>query len=176
MMKAVDTRIPDLKLLEPTCFSDARGWFMESWNQLSFDSLVAERRFLQDNHSVSRKGVLRGLHYQTFPKAQGKLVRVTKGAAFDVAVDIRPGSKTYGEHFSVILSEENQKMLWIPEGFCHGFLALEDYTHFHYKTTEVYDSQCERSYKWDSPSLGISWPDIGDFILSEKDRSAPNFP
>ena len=174
-MKVIDTNIPDLKILEPACFSDDRGWFMEAWNQFTFDSLVAERKFLQDNHSVSHKGVLRGLHYQTDPKAQGKLVRVIKGSAFDVAVDIRFGSKTYGQYFSIELSEENKKMLWIPEGFCHGFLALEDDTHFHYKTTEVYDRECERAFKWNSPKLGIQWPDCGSLRISEKDLIAPDF-
>ena len=174
-MKVINTNIPDLKILEPICFSDDRGWFVEAWNQFSFNSLVAERKFLQDNHSVSHKGVLRGLHYQIAPKAQGKLVRVTKGSAFDVAVDIRTGSETYGQYFSIVLSEENKNMLWIPEGFCHGFLALEDNTHFHYKTTEVYDRDCERSFKWNSTKLGIQWPDCGPLVISKKDLMAPDF-
>jgi dTDP-4-dehydrorhamnose 3,5-epimerase len=174
-MKVIDTNIPDLKILEPVCYCDDRGWFMESWNQFAFDTLVAERKFVQDNHSVSHKGVLRGLHYQVEPKGQGKLVRVVKGSAFDVAVDIRSGSKTYGQHFSIVLSEENRQVLWIPEGFCHGFLALEDNTNFQYKTTEVYNRSCERAFRWNSPKLGIQWPDCGALLISDKDRIAPVF-
>jgi len=174
-MKVIDTKIPDVKILEPSCFEDERGWFMESWSQAVFDSLVAKRKFVQDNHSVSHKGVLRGLHYQVSPSEQGKLVRVVKGSAFDVAVDIRVGSTTYGRHVDVVLSEQNQRMLWIPEGFCHGFVALEDDTHFQYKTTAIYNKSCERSLRWDSPKLGIRWPQLANLLISPKDRSAPLF-
>lgn len=174
-MKIIDTAIPDVKIIEPSVFQDERGWFMESWNQAKFEELVTTCKFVQDNHSVSNKGVLRGLHYQISPHEQGKLVRVVKGSAFDVAVDIRPHSKTYGQHVSILLSEDNKKMFWIPAGFAHGFLALEDGTHFLYKTTDYYSKECERSLNWQSPSLSIAWPIIDKTIVNEKDSSAPLF-
>jgi dTDP-4-dehydrorhamnose 3,5-epimerase len=174
-MKVIDTEIPDVKIIEPSCYEDERGWFLESWNQSVFDRLVAKREFVQDNHSVSHEGVVRGLHYQVSPCEQGKLVRVVKGSAFDVAVDIREGSKTYGKHVDVVLSEGNQRMLWIPEGFCHGFMALEDNTHFQYKATGIYNKLCERSLRWDSHKLNIKWPILENVIISYKDRIAPKF-
>lgn len=174
-MKVIDTAIPEVKIIEPSIFVDERGWFTESWNQQTFNSLVADVNFVQDNHSVSAKGVLRGLHYQLDPFAQGKLVRVVKGSAFDVAVDIRPDSATYGQHVSVTLSGENKRMLWIPEGFAHGFLALEDDTHFLYKTTNGYSKTSERSLHWDSKDLAIDWPLRDALIVTEKDGLAPAF-
>lgn len=174
-MKVIDTDIPEVKIIEPSIFFDERGWFTESWNQQKFNALVKNVSFVQDNHSVSAKGVLRGLHYQLEPYAQGKLVRVIKGSAYDVAVDIRPGSATYGQHVGVILSDENKRMLWIPEGFAHGFLALEDDTHFLYKTTSGYNKASERSLHWDSKELAINWPLRGELIVSEKDEAALDF-
>lgn len=165
-MKMIRTAIPDVVIVEPRVFGDERGWFMESFNERSFHAGLAElglpapRPFVQDNHSCSRKGVLRGLHYQLPPSPQGKLVRVTQGAAFDVAVDIRRDSSTFGKWVGVELSAANRRQLWIPEGFAHGFLALEDDTHFLYKTTDYYDSTCERSLRWGDPLIGIEWPQL----------------
>lgn len=174
-MKVIDTAIPDVKIIEPSVFQDERGWFMESWNQAKFEKLVTQCQFVQDNHSVSNKGVLRGLHYQVGPHEQGKLVRVVKGSAFDVAVDIRPNSKTFGHYVSILLSEENKRMFWIPEGFAHGFLALEDGTHFLYKTTDYYSKESERSLLWSSSELNIKWPEFDSYIVSDKDSLAPEF-
>lgn len=180
-MQFIQTRIPDVVIIEPAVFSDDRGWFMESFHQAKFEAGLARlglptpTPFVQDNHSCSRAGVLRGLHYQLPPHAQGKLVRVVKGAAFDVAVDIRKGSPTFGQWVGVELSANNQRQLWIPEGFAHGFLALQDDTHFLYKTTDVYAKDCERSMLWNDPDIGIQWPE-GDFSLrlAEKDAQAPH--
>ena len=179
-MKFIPTDIPDVVIIEPAVFADERGWFMESFNQERFVhglkalGLPQPRPFVQDNHSVSRAGVLRGLHYQLPPHAQGKLVRVTQGAAFDVAVDIRPDSSTFGRWVGVTLSATNHRQLWIPEGFAHGFVALEDNTHFLYKTTDVYDKASEASIAWNDPSLRIEWPDVGQALsLSSKDEQAP---
>ncbi|MCB5226071.1 dTDP-4-dehydrorhamnose 3,5-epimerase [Alishewanella sp. 16-MA] len=174
-MKVIDTAIPDVKIIEPDVFSDERGWFMESWNHKSFCKQIANREFVQDNQSLSHRGVLRGLHYQTSPFAQGKLVRVITGSVFDVAVDIRKSSKTYGRHVAVELTAENKKMLWIPEGFAHGFLALEDNTIFTYKTTGYYNKESERSLHWKSPVLNIEWPSLEDINVNEKDSSAHFF-
>lgn len=174
-MKVIGTDIPDVKIIEPDVFTDERGWFTESWQQSKFNSLVANYNFVQDNHSVSSKGVLRGLHYQLPPYEQGKLVRVVKGSAFDVAVDIRPDSPTYGQHVSVVLSEQNKRMLWIPPGFAHGFVALEDDTHFLYKATNLYNKDSERAYKWSSPALSIQWPLSDQLKINEKDAQAPDF-
>lgn len=171
-MKIIDTAIPDVKIIEPVVFGDERGIFMESWNQYAFDKYVIKTNFVQDNHSVSHKGVLRGLHYQIAPFEQGKLVRVIKGSAFDVAVDIRPNSKFFGQHVSVVLTGDNKKMLWIPEGFAHGFVALEDDTHFLYKTTNFYDKASERSLNWRSPELKILWPNDLEFLVNKKDATA----
>lgn len=174
-MKVIDTEIADVKIIEPAVFNDERGWFTESWQQQKFSQLVADVSFVQDNHSVSAKGVLRGLHYQVAPYEQGKLVRVVKGRAFDVAVDIRPASPTYGKHVAIELSESNKKMLWVPPGFAHGFIALEDDTHFLYKTTNFYNKSCERSLKWSSPLLDINWPLLPTLNINEKDDMAPDF-
>ncbi|MEL4340216.1 dTDP-4-dehydrorhamnose 3,5-epimerase [Shewanella xiamenensis] len=174
-MKVIDTAIPDVKIIEPAVFGDERGFFMESWNQRVFDEKVAKRVFVQDNQSLSNKGVLRGLHYQLAPYEQGKLVRVISGSVYDVAVDIRPNSSTYGQHVAVELTAENNWMLWIPEGFAHGFLTLEDNTVFAYKTTGYYDKSSERALYWKSSVLNIRWPEMKNFIVNEKDANAPSF-
>ena len=181
-MKFLPTDLPGVVVIEPTLFSDDRGWFMESFNQQRFDAGLRElglpqpRPFVQDNHSVSKAGTLRGLHYQLPPQAQGKLVRVTQGAAFDVAVDIRHGSPHFGRWMGLELSAINHRQLWIPEGFAHGFVALEDNTHFLYKTTDVYARECERSIRWDDPAIGVVWPlpaGLAQPLLASKDAAAP---
>ena len=179
-MKLIQTALPDVVIVEPAVFADERGWFMESWQQPKFDAALRElglpppRPFVQDNHSCSARGVLRGLHYQLPPHPQGKLVRVTQGAAFDVAVDIRRGSPTFGRWTGALLSASNRHQLWVPEGFAHGFVALEDDTHFLYKTTDVYARDCERAIRWDDPALNIDWPLDGMAPrLAAKDAAAP---
>ncbi len=181
-MKLLPTTLPGVVIVEPARFGDDRGWFMESWNNLRFEAglrdmgLPAPRPFVQDNHSCSAAGVLRGLHYQLPPHPQGKLVRVTHGAAYDVAVDIRRGSATFGQWVGVELNAENLRQLWIPEGFAHGFLALEDNTHFLYKTTDVYARDCERALRWDDDGLAIAWPldrISGAPRVAAKDAAAP---
>ena len=181
-MKAQPTAIAGVVLLEPAVFEDDRGWFMESWSRPRFDAalqalgLPAPREFVQDNHSCSRRGVLRGLHYQLPPHAQGKLVRVVRGAAFDVAVDLRAGSPSFGRWVGAELSAANRRLLWIPEGFAHGFLALEDDTEFLYKTTDVYARDCERAIRWDDPAIGIRWPlpaGLVQPLLAAKDAASP---
>ena len=176
-MKLTQTSIPDVVIIEPTVYEDERGWFMESFNEKNFHQqlialdLPVPAPFVQDNHSCSHKHVLRGLHYQEAPYAQGKLVRVSQGAAFDVAVDIRKDSETFGKSVSVVLSASNNKMLWIPEGFAHGFLALEDNTHLLYKTTNYYSKEHERSIIWCDSEIDIQWPS-GEYLINKKDRSA----
>lgn len=161
-MKATPTALPQVLVLEPTVFGDARGFFMESFNQKRFDEAVgAHVEFVQDNHSRSRRGVLRGLHFQQAPHAQGKLVRVTAGAVFDVAVDVRKSSPQFGQWVGVELSGENHKQLWIPPGFAHGFLVLSDSADFLYKTTDFYAPASEVAIRWDDPQIGVSWPDVG---------------
>ena len=181
-MKLVPTTLPGVLVVEPAVFSDDRGWFMESFAEARFEAalqgmgLPVPRRFVQDNHSCSRAGVLRGLHYQLPPHAQGKLVRVVQGAAWDVAVDIRRGSPSFGAWVGVELSAANHRQLWIPEGFAHGFLALQDDTHFLYKTTDVYARACERSIRWDDPAIGIDWPlppGLKAPLLPPQDATAP---
>ena len=177
-MKLTQTSIPDVVIIEPTVYEDERGWFVESFNEKRFQQelnslgLAVPGSFVQDNHSCSHKHVLRGLHYQEAPYAQGKLVRVTQGAAFDVAVDIRPESESFGRFVSLELSASNCRMLWIPEGFAHGFLALTDNTHFLYKTTNYYSKTHERSVLWCDPEININWP-AGNYLINEKDCSAP---
>ncbi len=178
-MKLIPTRIPDVVIIEPAVFGDDRGWFMESFNQARFEQeltrlgLPVPRPFVQDNHSCSKAGVLRGLHYQLPPHPQGKLVRVVRGAAFDVAVDIRKNSATFGQWVGVELTASNHRQLWIPEGFAHGFLTLQDDTHFLYKTTDVYARDCERSILWSDPAIGIDWPLAGlTPQLAAKDQEA----
>ena len=178
-MKFTATRLPDVVLIEPAVFGDARGWFMESFSQKRFaDGLAAlglplPRPFVQDNESDSAPGVLRGLHYQLPPHPQGKLVRVTHGAALDVAVDIRRGSPTFGQWVAEELSADNRRQLWIPEGFAHGFVALQDNTRFVYKTTDYYAKDCERAIRWDDARIGIRWPDGLQPKLASKDAQAP---
>lgn len=169
-MKATPTAIPDVVVIEPKVFGDARGFFYESFNGKAFDEAVGRHvEFVQDNHSRSTKGVLRGLHYQ-LEQTQGKLVRVARGAVFDVAVDIRRTSLTFGQWVGVELSEENHKQLWVPEGFAHGFLVLSESADFLYKTTDYYAPAHERTIRWDDPVLAVAWPDIGVApMLSAKD-------
>lgn len=174
-MKATSTAIADVFVIEPKVFGDARGFFMESFNQQAFNEATGTCfDFVQDNHSRSSRGVLRGLHYQLPPHAQGKLVRVTSGAVFDVAVDIRQGSTTFGKWVGVELTAENHKQLWIPPGFAHGFVVLSDTADFLYKTTAYYAPQSDRGILWNDPQIGIQWPDLGmDFLLSDKDIKQP---
>lgn len=171
-MKIIDTNIIDAKIIEPKVFGDDRGFFLESFSQKRYQEILGSNiSFVQDNHSRSSKGVLRGLHFQ-LNNPQGKLVRVVRGEVFDVAVDIRQGSPTFGQWQAVILSEENKKQFWIPPGLAHGFLVLSDIADFEYKCTSYYDPSSEFSLRWDDPSVGIDWPHVGeDFKLSEKDKS-----
>ena len=171
-MNVIQTAIPGLLILEPKVFGDARGFFMESFNAKAFhDATGLAPNFVQDNHSRSGKGVLRGLHYQ-IEQAQGKLVRVTRGSVFDVAVDLRKASPTFGQWAGVELSEENNRQLWIPPGFAHGFLVTSDSADFLYKTTDYYAPQFERSIAWNDPALAIEWPDLGVApTLSAKDQA-----
>jgi dTDP-4-dehydrorhamnose 3,5-epimerase len=176
-MKVTKTIIDGVLLLEPKVFGDSRGFFLESFNQKAFDDAVKCRvKFVQDNHSRSTKGVLRGLHYQLAPFAQGKLVRVTAGTVFDVAVDTRRDSPTFGRWYGVELSGENHRQLWIPPGLAHGFIVISDSADFMYKTTEYYAPQADRAVKWDDPDLAIAWPDIRMApLLSVKDAAAPSW-
>ena len=174
-MDIIPTEIPEVLEIVPKVFGDARGFFLETWNEQAFAAAGIDARFVQDNWSRSRKGILRGLHYQTV-QAQGKLVRVVRGAVFDVAVDLRRWSPTFGRWSGRILSEANRRALWIPAGFAHGFLALEDDTDFVYKCTELYAPQHERTIAWNDATIGIDWPlelvgGIGGIMLSEKDRT-----
>lgn len=169
-MKYTRLDIPDVILLEPTLYSDNRGFFFESFNQQKFEEIIGQKiNFVQDNHSCSHKGVLRGLHYQLPPKAQGKLVRIVSGAVFDVAVDIRPNSPTFGKWVGEVLSADNKKQLWIPEGFAHGFLSLEENSEMLYKTTDYYAPEFERAIIWNDRDIAIDWPISGEPIVSEKD-------
>jgi dTDP-4-dehydrorhamnose 3,5-epimerase len=173
-MRITPTAIPDVLVIEPKVFGDERGFFFESFNSQSFRALTGiTLEFVQDNHSRSRRNVLRGLHYQIEPKPQGKLVRVVEGAVFDVAVDIRAASVTRGKWVGEILSAENKKQLWIPPGFAHGFLTLSETADFLYKTTQYYSPQHERSVRWNDPTLNVNWPLSGPAIVSEKDSLAP---
>ncbi|GAB4090683.1 dTDP-4-dehydrorhamnose 3,5-epimerase family protein [Hydrogenophaga soli] len=170
----IPTAIPDVLILEPKVFGDARGFFFESFNQADFHAATGlDVSFVQDNHSRSSKGVLRGLHYQLAPKAQGKLVRVVRGAVFDVAVDIRQASPTFGQWVGVELSEDDHRQFWIPPGFAHGFVTLTDTADFLYKTTEYYSPPYDRGIAWNDPAIGIQWPDVvAPSLLSAKDLSA----
>jgi dTDP-4-dehydrorhamnose 3,5-epimerase len=177
-VKVTPTALPEVLLIEPAVFADERGFFMESFNQRAFDAAVGRRvEFVQDNHSCSARGVLRGLHYQLPPHAQGKLVRVVRGSVYDVAVDIRRSSPTFGRWVGMVLDAREHRQVWIPPGFAHGFLALEDDTHFLYKTTDVYAKTCERAMAWDDPALAIDWPLTalvgGKPLLAPKDATAP---
>ncbi|EPH3180644.1 dTDP-4-dehydrorhamnose 3,5-epimerase [Citrobacter braakii] len=174
-MNIINTAIPEIVIFEPKLYGDERGFFFESYNQKIFDEVVGQHvTFVQDNHSKSSKNVLRGLHYQLAPYDQGKLVRCIAGSVLDVAVDIRKESQNYGKWVSVLLSSENKRQLWIPEGFAHGFLSLEDNTEFLYKTTNFYNPESERAYIWNDPTLNIDWR-ITNPIVSEKDKLAPLF-
>jgi dTDP-4-dehydrorhamnose 3,5-epimerase len=171
-MKLTPSAIPDVVLIEPRVFADSRGFFFESWNECSFARAGIHARFVQDNHSRSIKGVLRGLHYQ-IRQPQAKLVRVIAGEIHDVAVDIRPGSASFGKSVAMRLSAEAKNMLWIPEGFAHGFLVLSESAEVLYKTTDFYASEHERAILWNDPELAIQWPLPGEPILSNKDARAP---
>jgi dTDP-4-dehydrorhamnose 3,5-epimerase len=174
-MKVTPLSIPDVLLIEPQVFGDDRGFFYESFNQNKFEESIGKKiNFVQDNHSKSVKGVLRGLHYQLTPKAQGKLVRVIQGEVFDVAVDLRKSSATFGKWVGEILSADNKKQLWIPEGFAHGFLTLSDTAEFLYKTTDFYSKDHEQAIQWNDKTIGIDWP-IQEVSLSSKDNAALSF-
>jgi dTDP-4-dehydrorhamnose 3,5-epimerase len=177
MMNVTPTELPEVLILEPKVFGDERGLFMESFNQKEFDAAVGYCvTFVQDNYSRSAKGVLRGLHYQLPPHAQGKLVRVAAGRVFDVAVDMRRSSPQYGRWAGVELSGENHRQMWVPPGFAHGFLVLSDSADFLYKTTDYYAPAAEASVRWDDPDLAIAWPLDGQApTLSAKDAAAPTF-
>jgi len=172
-MKVIDTKISDVKIIEPTVFGDERGFFMETWSQKKFEELVTQKPtpFVQDNHSKSKKGILRGLHYQT-ENTQGKLVRVISGEVFDVAVDIRKNSPTFGQWVGEYLSADNKRQLWVPEGFAHGFYVTSDEAEFVYKCTDYYNPNHEVSIKWDDKNIGIDWPINIQPILSNKDCMA----
>jgi dTDP-4-dehydrorhamnose 3,5-epimerase len=172
-MEFIPSSIPEVVLIKPQVFGDSRGFFMESYKKNLFEKNGITANFIQDNHSMSSRGVLRGLHYQLTPKAQGKLVRCVRGSVFDVAVDIRVNSPTFGKWVGYELSSENKQMLWIPEGFAHGFVTLEDNTEFLYKTTNEYAPEFDRGIQYNDPSIGIKWPDIGQLALSDKDKKQP---
>ena len=168
-MNIIETALPGVLIIEPRVFGDSRGFFMETWNAGAFAAAGLDLAFVQDNHSRSQKGVLRGLHFQN-PGPQGKLVRVTNGAVFDVAVDLRASSPTFGQWVGVELSAENKRMFWVPEGFAHGFLTLADDTDFLYKCTAPYAPANEFTLAWNDPAVGIEWPVAGlDPIISDKD-------
>jgi len=169
-MKVIPTNIPDVLIIEPKVFGDSRGFFFESFNQNAFNDATGQNaQFVQDNHSRSAKGVLRGLHYQ-IQQPQGKLVRVTSGAVFDVAVDIRKSSPTFGQWVGVELNTENHRQLWVPAGFAHGFVVLSETADFLYKTTNYYAPEFERCIAWNDPSIGINWPTDMEPQLSGKDQ------
>ena len=175
-MKVTPLAIPDVLLIEPKVFGDDRGFFFESFNQHRFNEATGlDFQFVQDNHSKSAKNVLRGLHYQIPPKAQGKLVRAVAGEVFDVAVDLRKSSPTFGKWVGELLSAENKRQMWIPPGFAHGFLVLSDSAEFLYKTTNYYAPECERSIRWDDPDVAIGWPPTGQPALSDKDNAGLSF-
>lgn len=175
-MKVIDTKIPEVKIIEPSVFGDERGFFMETWNQKKFEELVTGKvtQFVQDNHSKSKKGILRGLHYQT-ENTQGKLVRVVSGEVFDVAVDIRKGSSTFGQWVGEYLSADNKRQLWVPEGFAHGFYVTSEEAEFVYKCTDFYNPGAEISILWNDDLLNIKWPLISTPIMSNKDITGSSF-
>ncbi len=175
-MNVKPTKIPDVLVIEPKFISDERGFFMESFNQARYQEAGITHPFIQDNHSGSKKGVLRGLHYQ-IQHPQGKLVNVIKGEVFDVVVDIRQSSPTFGQHITEILSEENRKQLWIPPGFAHGFYVLSNWAEFIYKVTDIYAPQWERTMLWNDPDINIKWPvdDETNIIISQKDSQGVRF-
>lgn len=173
-IQVFDTQLSSVKIIEPKVFSDSRGFFLESYNERTFKSLGIHAAFVQDNHSSSQRGVLRGLHYQ-IRQPQGKLIRVLRGEIFDVAVDLQRSSPQFGKWTGIKLSDENRRMLWIPPTFAHGFLVLSDSAEVAYKTTDYYAPQWERSLLWNDPDLGIEWPRSGEPILSEKDKNGRRF-
>ncbi len=174
-MRAIPTNVPDVMIIEPKVFGDARGFFFESFNQKAFDEATGTcHSFVQDNHSRSARGVLRGMHYQ-IQQPQGKLVRVVQGTVFDVAVDLRRSSSSFGRWTGVELSAENQRQLWVPPGFAHGFLVLSESADFLYKTTEYYAPEHERCLAWNDEALGIAWPEAGVLQLSAKDQRGVSF-
>ena len=173
-MNVIDTAIPEVKIIEPKVFGDSRGYFFESWNVKSYKDAGIDCNWVQDNESKSRFGVLRGLHYQAAPYTQAKLVRVIQGAVLDVAVDIRKGSPTFGQHVAVELSAENKRQLFVPRGFAHGFVVLTDEVTFAYKCDNLYAPTHERGLAFNDPALGIDWKvDLKEFLLSEKDTKNP---
>ena len=173
-MKVIDAELEGLKIVDPDVFGDARGWFCEQYNAARYKAAGITADFVQDNESFSCKGVVRGLHWQAAPHTQAKLVRVIRGAVWDVVVDIRKGSPTFGKHFSVVLSGENRKQLFIPRGFAHGFIVLEDDTLFSYKCDNFYSAAADCGMRFDDPALGIEWPKVDvELRLSEKDRRHP---
>ena len=174
-MKITPTSLPEVLIIEPRVFGDTRGFFTESWNEQVFDQAVGHAvRFVQDNHSRSVRGVLRGMHFQLPPHTQGKLVRVVNGAVFDVAVDMRRSSPNFGRWDGIELSAENHRQLWVPPGFAHGFLVLSETADFLYKTTDYYAPQAEGCLRWDDPTVGINWPATGVApMLADKDAKAP---
>lgn len=176
-MKVTETKIKGVKIIEPDCFGDHRGWFMETYSTKKYAEIGIDTIFVQDNHSMSsRKGTLRGLHFQNDPMAQAKLVRCTKGAVIDVAVDIRKGSPTYKQWVSVELSAENKKQFFIPRGFAHGFLTLTDDVEFEYKVDNLYSKECDRGIRYDDPTIGVDWGSLLNGIepiLSDKDINGP---
>ncbi|MGL5416278.1 MAG: dTDP-4-dehydrorhamnose 3,5-epimerase [Clostridium sp.] len=169
--KFMKTKIKDLYIIEPKCFGDDRGYFMETYSEKAFNEAGLTMKFVQDNESRSKKGVLRGLHFQT-KHTQGKLVRVTDGEVYDVAVDLRKGSPTYGEWEGILLTAENKKQFYVPEGFAHGFLVVSDYATFNYKCTEFYAPEYDGGVLWNDPEIGVEWPTNGikELLLSEKDK------
>lgn len=175
-MKIIDTKIPDVKIIEPQVFGDKRGFFMETFRTTIFNQQCAEREFVQENHSKSGHGILRGLHYQT-ENSQGKLVRVVSGEVFDVAVDMREGSDTFGQWVGEILSAVNKRQLWVPEGFAHGFYVISEQAEFVYKCTDFYNPGSEVSVKWDDATIGIEWPLVDGKapLLSGKDEAGLSF-
>lgn len=170
-----NTPIKDLIVIEPRVFSDNRGFFMETYKKSDFVKAGINEEFKQDNHSFSSKGVLRGLHFQTGTSAQGKLVRVVKGSVWDVAVDLRPESETFGQWYGIELTEKNNTMFYVPQGFAHGFVTLEDNTHFIYKCTEEYNPVADSGIIWNDKTLNIKWPLVEDLSFSEKDLKLPTF-
>lgn len=175
-MNIITTAIPDIKIIEPRVFGDERGFFFESFHQQRFEAAIGQSvTFVQDNHSCSARGVLRGLHYQLAPHSQGKLVRVVQGDVWDVAVDIRRDSPTLGQWVGVLLSAQNKRQLWIPPGFAHGFVTLSDSAELLYKTTDYYQPDAERGIRWDDPALAIDWQGVGSPLLSARDAAQVSF-
>ena len=171
IMTYIETEIPGVWIIEPKVFKDARGYFMEAWKKAEFEEHIGKVEFVQDNESCSSKGVLRGLHYQLAPYSQSKLVRVIKGSVYDVAVDLRSDSETYGKYYGIELTEENKKQFYIPQGFAHGFLVLSDVAEFCYKCTDFYHSDDEGGIAWNDPTINVAWPELDvPYRMSEKDK------